>query len=158
MRVSRRGVVALVVAALLVTVLPAIALCDEETVVVSRPGVVFHKAGSLDVRGHAYGKSLSQAVAAGYMPCPICFGKAESSARPTMSGGAFGSSQFAMGHLVVAASHAGGVFVIHQASGVKVGVVHAQGGEGGGLPDPYILNQTMRLKPAFDQGAYSSRR
>jgi hypothetical protein len=157
MRVSRRGVVALVAAALLVTVLPAIAMCDEESVVVSRPGVIFHKVGSQDVRGHAYGKSLSQAVAAGYTPCPICFGKAESSARPAMTAGAFGSS-FAMGHLVVAASQAGGVFVIHQASGVQLGVVHAQGSGGRGIPDPYILNQTMRIKPLAEEGAYSTSR
>ena len=58
------------------TFLPAPVLADgDDGVVVSRPGVVFHKAGSSDIRGKGHGKSLSAALATGYSPCKVCFGR-----------------------------------------------------------------------------------
>lgn len=67
-------VVALAVAAIVVFVLPAASsVADEPMVVVSRPGTVFHKAGSGDVRGRGYEKPLAKALEDGYVPCPACF-------------------------------------------------------------------------------------
>ena len=61
------------------------ALAGDDQVMVTRPGVVFHLAGAHDFHGHAVGKSRDAALAAGYMPCPVCFGKtaaANTAARP----------------------------------------------------------------------------
>lgn len=44
-------------------------------VVITHPGVVFHKAGAHDVRGHAVARSTEAALEAGYTPCPVCFAK-----------------------------------------------------------------------------------
>ena len=70
--------VALVVCHLLAfaIVAPGLSRGDDESVVVSRPGVVFHKPGSSDVRGRGHEKELARALATGYVPCEKCFGKA----------------------------------------------------------------------------------
>jgi hypothetical protein len=48
---------------------------DQGQVMVTRPGVVFHLAGAHDFHGRAVGRSMEAALAAGYTPCPVCFGK-----------------------------------------------------------------------------------
>ncbi len=72
--------------ALIVCILPAVAILapelsrgDDAIVVVSRPGVVFHKAGSGDVRGRGHEKTLAGALAKGYVPCERCFARFNSS-------------------------------------------------------------------------------
>ena len=58
-----------------VAVIPALVLADEgETVTVTRPGVVFHAAGSNDFRGRGVERSIGAAINAGYTPCRVCFG------------------------------------------------------------------------------------
>jgi len=60
----------------LVALTPGPALADQsEQVVVTRPGVVFHRAGSDDVRGRGFEKPIDMAIESGYTPCRVCFGK-----------------------------------------------------------------------------------
>lgn len=62
----------------------------EEKVVVSRPGTVFHRAGSGDVRGRGVEKPLDRALATGYTPCHVCYASQTSAGRVsgTAAGGA----------------------------------------------------------------------
>ncbi len=53
---------------------------DETLVIVSRPGVVFHKTGSIDVRGRGHERPMTEALASGYVPCKKCFGRPVSEA------------------------------------------------------------------------------
>jgi sulfite exporter TauE/SafE len=77
-----RSGMAIAMALGLLALLPAFA--DEsqgDRVVVTRPGVVFHKAGAEDIRGRAVEKTVDAALEAGYMPCPVCFAKEITAAR-----------------------------------------------------------------------------
>jgi hypothetical protein len=66
----------------LLAIIPALAGNDQGgNVVVTRPGVVFHKIGAEDVRGHSVEKSMDQALESGYTPCPVCFAKEIAAAR-----------------------------------------------------------------------------
>jgi len=77
----RSGMAAAIALALLV-VIPAVAGDSQgERVVVTKPGVVFHKVGSGDIRGHAVEKTVDSALESGYAPCPVCFAKEISLAR-----------------------------------------------------------------------------
>lgn len=157
MRASRRVAVALVFAGLLVAFVPVISLGDEEMVVVARPGVLFHKMGSADLRGHAYGKSMSEAVSAGYAPCPVCFAKATTSARPALAAG-FATSPGLVKNSVIISPGRRDLNPYLQPFGLRPGVLHSGGGLGkGAVKDPYVLNQTMRIKPLLEQGAYGQR-
>ena len=92
MRWSVRTGLAVVLALGLLAILPAFAADNQGgKVVVTRPGVVFHKAGAVDVRGRGVERSIDAALEAGYSPCPICFAKEISLARTgetDLSGGA----------------------------------------------------------------------
>ena len=81
MRMSGRAGVAIAIALGLVALVPVAAQDDQGSVVVTRPGVVFHKAGAEDIRGRGQEKTIEAAMEAGYQPCPICFGKQVSTAR-----------------------------------------------------------------------------
>lgn len=82
MESGKRLVVALVVASIAAFALPAVStVADETMVVVSRPGTVFHKAGSSDIRGRGHEKPLAEALDNGYSPCPICFASEAKSGR-----------------------------------------------------------------------------
>jgi hypothetical protein len=76
----------------LLAVIPAVAGDSQgDKVVVTKPGVVFHKAGAGDVRGRAVERTVDSALESGYAPCPVCFAKEISLARtgaPTVPGGA----------------------------------------------------------------------
>ena len=79
MKIAVRAGVAVVL--FLAALVPVAAQDDPGgTVVVTRPGVVFHKAGGSDLRGRGFEKSLDTALQAGYRPCPICFGRQAGSA------------------------------------------------------------------------------
>lgn len=87
MRLSVRTAAAVTLALGMVAVLPAIATADDSgNVVVTRPGVVFHRAGAGDIRGRGFEKSIDSALEAGYSPCPICFAKEISAARGSSVG------------------------------------------------------------------------
>jgi len=82
MRLSARTAAAVTLALGMVAALPAIANADDSgSVVVTRPGVVFHRSGAGDIRGRGFEKSIDSALEAGYSPCPICFAKEISAAR-----------------------------------------------------------------------------
>lgn len=66
---------AVVLALGVVAVIPTLVLAEGETVVVTRPGVVFHTSGSNDFRGRGVERSIGAAINAGYTPCRVCFGK-----------------------------------------------------------------------------------
>lgn len=80
-RLVRSGFVVIVALGLLAAV-PVLAGDDQAgRVMVTRPGVVFHKAGADDIRGRAVERTVDAALEAGYAPCPVCFAKEIASAR-----------------------------------------------------------------------------
>ncbi|HXH27678.1 MAG TPA: hypothetical protein VNL37_01465 [Candidatus Polarisedimenticolia bacterium] len=153
MRVSGRAVAAVVMALALAVVLPGLAFADDDsTVVVTRPGVVYHKIGGSDIRGQGVQKSLSEAQAAGYTPCRVCFAKEIASsvkATPPAGAGSVASSA----HVV----HVGGPgktgVSVSQPFGVKAfpsGRVHP---ETGFVRNPYDEPMTVKER-GREQGAY----
>src|SRR5262245_56244196 len=82
MRRNLRSGLAVAIALAAVAVLPAFAGdAQSDKVVVTKPGVVFHKAGSADIRGRAVERTIDSALEGGYAPCPVCFAKEISLAR-----------------------------------------------------------------------------
>jgi hypothetical protein len=82
MRRNLRSGMAAALAFALLAVIPAVAGDDQgDKVVVTKPGVVFHKAGASDIRGHAVERTVDGALESGYAPCPVCFAKELSMAR-----------------------------------------------------------------------------
>jgi hypothetical protein len=154
MRITGPLKLMLVFAAFAVVFLPvAWTVADESMVVVSRPGTVFHKAGSDDIRGPGYEKSLEEAMAAGYTPCHVCFGKAASSLGISASMGAGGAAH----------ATSGGFGGLSTLSSLKAPVVEQPFGEkeggGGGsfrvkgaIKDPFSLETITH--PGAEQGAY----
>jgi hypothetical protein len=119
---------------------------DEEKVVVSRPGTVFHRAGSSDIRGQGVEKGLDVAMAAGYQPCRVCYAKqAAPSTMAGTSGGATvsGAAKGGNGHPSAPSA---------QPSGVQYGTLGHRSHEGEQL-DPYENLRTIRT-PSKEQGAY----
>jgi len=77
----RSGMATAIALALLIVV-PAVAGDNQgDKVVVTKPGVVFHKVGSGDIRGRAVERTVDSALESGYAPCPVCFAKEISLAR-----------------------------------------------------------------------------
>ncbi len=120
--------------------------------VVTRPGVVFHRVGSTDVRGHGVEKGLDQALSAGYIPCRVCFGKATGIV-PLMSPTALSTSTLHGGQHVILPPGQSGSTVISQPNGVKSGVLYESGVGRGGVRNPYDPVHTI-TQPGKDQGAY----
>jgi hypothetical protein len=96
MRRNLRSGMAAAIALALLAVIPVVAGDSSgDKVVVTKPGVVFHKAGSGDIRGRAVERTIDTALESGYAPCPVCFAKEISLARngaPAVTGGAATSS------------------------------------------------------------------
>jgi len=91
MRRNLRSGMAAAMAFALLAVIPAVAGDSQgDKVVVTKPGVVFHKAGAGDIRGRAVERTVDSALESGYAPCPVCFAKEISLARTgdIISGGA----------------------------------------------------------------------
>ena len=119
---------------------------DEEKVVVSRPGTVFHRAGSSDIRGQGVEKGLDVAMSAGYQPCRVCYAtKAAPSTTAVASGGATVSGARGGGNGHPSAPSA-------QPSGVQFGTLSHRSHEGE-QEDPYANLRTIRT-PGKEQGAY----
>lgn len=146
-RVARSAVL-LLAAVVVAAMLPGGQVgADEEKVVVSRPGTVFHRAGSSDIRGQGIEKSVDVAMAAGYQPCRVCFAKqAASSTLVGASGGATvsGSSSDSGGRPSPPASV--------QPSGLQFGTLSHRS-HNGETKDPYEDLRTIRT-PSKEQGAY----
>lgn len=149
-----RGGLAAVMALALLAVLPALAGDgDANGVVVTKPGVVFHKAGSSDIRGRAVDKTVDAALESGYAPCPVCFAKELAAARNVtreVSGGA------AVGTSAGDGLPSPPVSTISQPFGVR----YAQRPQGHardqGIRDPYADTYTY-IAGRSEQGAYSER-
>jgi len=152
-RVNRVARAALVVLAAVVVaaMLPgAMVGADEEKVVVSRPGTVFHRAGASDIRGRGFEKGLDAAMAAGYQPCRVCFATEASASRVTgASTGAAALAASGRGHGYghTPSSTSG------QPLGLQVGSLGHRSLEGQ-VKDPYEDLRTIR-NPSKEQGAYS---
>ena len=133
--------------------LPAPAVADGDvSVVVSRPGVVFHKAGSGDIRGKGHEKSLSAALASGYNPCKDCFGRQISAdlrgagaAGAAVTSSAFGGPGFTPPGLSMP--------TISQPFGLRAQQLRGRRGSKG-IHNPYC-EVSIRF-PGPEQGAYGS--
>lgn len=148
--VARAGVL-LLAAVVLAAMLPGgMVGADEEKVVVSRPGTVFHLVGSADIRGRGVEKSLEVAMAAGYQPCHVCFAREASASRVTgASTGAAAQGSMGRGHGFgnTPSSSSG------QPSGLQIGSLSNRSHEVG-IEDPYEDLDTIR-RPGKEQGAYT---
>jgi hypothetical protein len=80
-KLVRNGMAAAVALGLLALIPVFAADSQGNNVVVTRPGVVFHKAGADDIRGHSVERSVDAALESGYTPCPVCFAKEIAAAR-----------------------------------------------------------------------------
>ena len=76
MKIAGCAAVAVVLVLAVVAFAPS-AIADDsgDKVIVTRPGVVFHKVGGDDIRGTGVAKSIDAALESGYTPCRVCFGK-----------------------------------------------------------------------------------
>ena len=124
----------------------------DDGVVVSRPGVVFHKAGSSDIRGKGHGKSLSDALAAGYSPCKDCFGREVSvNMRGAGAAGAAATSSVMGGQLFSLAGKSSST--ISQPFGLKAQPRRGGKGAARSIRNPYCGQRTIQF-PGYEQGAY----
>lgn len=147
-----------ILAALVVAVFGAIPLlmigsasADETTVVVSRPGTVFHLAGSPDIRGRGHSKAISEALAAGYTPCPSCFAREAKTSR-ALTVSTSGSTSLSVGTSLVSSAPAAQLGPITSPFGLKQGTSYRVSfGDAG--RDPYGDLDTIR-NPGAEQGAY----
>ena len=147
--VARSGVL-LLAAVFVAAVLPGVFMgADEEKVVVSRPGTVFHKPGSTDIRGRGVEKSLDVAMAAGYQPCHVCYAREASASRLTGASAGAAATSFGRGH--GGGRPSPGTSLV-QPAGLQVGSLH-QPRAGKTVKDPYEDLDTIRF-PAKEQGAY----
>lgn len=152
MRLSVRTGVPVVLALACLAISPLLA-DDGGKVVVTKPGVVFHKAGAEDLRGRAQERTVDAALEAGYSPCPICFAKEIAMARTGASdvGGA-SAAQFASTADSVPTPPVSTVttpFGLHYASRVH-------GSKGGGVKNPYE-DLLVVIPGRAEQGAYGDR-
>ena len=120
---------------------------DEEKVVVSRPGTVFHKAGSSDIRGRGVEKGLDAAMAAGYQPCRVCYAKEAAASRlaGASTGAAAVTGLAGNGNGQPSAPSA-------QPQGLQIGSLGHRSLRGE-VKDPYSDLGTIRT-PSKEQGAY----
>jgi len=155
MKTPGRVVVLLALAGLVAMVVTAAFASEGEMVVVSRPGVVFHKAGSGDVRGRGVEKPIDQALASGYVPCTFCFARTASAG--LKSGATLGAtvgSSVSIRSIALPPGLRDTTFT-SQPFGVRFGALHAPGLERMALRDPFDPVSTI-LNPAKEQGAYGT--
>ena len=149
----RSGMAAAIALALLVVV-PAVAGDSQgDKVVVTKPGVVFHKTGSGDIRGRAVERTVDSALESGYAPCPVCFAKEISMARaggPAVMGGA--STASLSGEAIPAPP----VSTVVQPFGVRYASSVRGGSRRDAIKSPYEDDYTV-VPGRSEQGAYDSR-
>ncbi len=134
--------------------LPGTALADDDSsVVVTRPGVVFHKVGSGDVRGRGHEKSLENALAAGYTPCKICFGKDLSVDVRAAGAGSSAANGGYTGRGVVFSTSTQTV-TVSQPFGLRGSSGRGIRGASKAIPNPYTLCHVSLRFPGLEQGAY----
>jgi hypothetical protein len=155
MNVPGRALAVIVLAVAVAVVLPGVALGDDDsTVVVSRPGVVYHRVGSGDLRGQGMQKSLADAQAAGYIPCPVCFAKETGSSvqigSPHVAAGTAGSTA-----QVVHLGNGRSTVSVAQPFGLKAFVSGRAHPQQGYVRNPYEDPMTIKSR-GREQGAYGT--
>lgn len=156
MRIAGCAAAVLVLGAAIALFAPAVVASDDgDQVVITRPGVVFHKAGASDVRGKSVVKSVDAALESGYTPCRVCFGK-------ELGGNVLGSMDQAAGGAAVGFGDATSTLpappssTVTQPFGVKFRSVGNAGKRGvEASRDPYELPETRKY--ATVSGAYEER-
>ena len=134
-----------------------LASADDSAVIVTRPGVVFHAVGSDDVRGQGHEKPMSEALASGYAPCKLCFGRQISTSQGAGGVAATSTStafSLSAGRGVVIAPGKSSSSV-SQPFGLKAPSGRSGSEASHGIKNPYVL-KTIRF-PGFEQGAYETR-
>lgn len=150
---SIRSGLAVAAALGIVALIPVLAADSQgDRVLVTRPGVVFHKAGSDDIRGRALSKSVDGALEAGYAPCPVCFASEIQAARSTAKAG--GAATMA-GHLGAEGIPAPPVTVVTQPFGFRVASDHTHAPKGA-IRNPYEEESRIVSPGRGEQGAYAS--
>lgn len=148
-----RGGLAAAMALAVLAVVPAVAGDADDSVVVTKPGVVFHKAGSSDIRGKAVDRTIDAALESGYSPCPTCFAKELAVARGTRDGLTGGAA------IATSAASDGPpvppVSTVSQPFGVRY-ATRPNPDRAGGIRDPYADSYTF-ISGRSEQGAYSER-
>jgi len=155
MRLSVRTGVSIVLALACLAILPVLADDSQGgNVVVTKPGVVFHKAGSDDLRGRGLERTVDAALEAGYSPCPLCFAKELAMARtasPDLKGGAAAAQLSSSPDSVPAPP----VVTVTQPFGLRYATNNG-GSRRGGVQNPY--EDLLQVIPGrAEQGAYGDR-
>ena len=129
---------------------------DETTVVISRPGTVFHKVGAADLRGRGHERTVTRAIEAGYTPCHACFAPEAKTSRALSGGfsGTTGTSATGTGTFVIS-SGALGTTTGSGTFGLKQGVSELSAGFREAKRDPYDDLRTVH-NPGLQQGAYAT--
>jgi hypothetical protein len=155
MRLSVRTGFSVVLALACLAILPVVAdVSQGGDVVVTKPGVVFHKAGSDDLRGRGLERTVDAAIEAGYSPCPLCFAKELAMARsasPELEGGA-ATAQFSSSPDSVPAPP---VSTVTQPFGLRYASRDATP-QRGGVRNPYD-DLLVVIPGRAEQGAYGDR-
>lgn len=155
MRIAGCAAAVLVLGVAIAMFAPAVVASDDgDQVVITRPGVVFHKAGASDVRGTSVAKSVDAALEAGYTPCRVCFGK-------ELGGNVLGSMDQAAGGTSASFGDASSTLpappssTVSQPFGVKIR--NANSGKQGvdAVRNPYEFPETRKY--ATVSGAYEER-
>lgn len=150
-----RSGMAIAVALGVVALIPVVAGESQgDHVLVTKPGVVFHKTGSEDIRGRGVEKTIDGALEAGYTPCPVCFAKEIQAAKTgtlVKSGGAATASFGATADGIPAPP----VSTVSQPFGVRFASDHTRGPKDT-VRNPYDDLYTV-VQGRAEQGAYSSR-
>lgn len=156
MRIAGCAAAVLVLGVAIAMLTPAVVASDDgDQVVITRPGVVFHKAGASDVRGKSVAKSVDAALEAGYTPCRVCFGK-------ELGGNVLGSMNQAAGGTAVGFGDPSSSIpappssTVTQPFGVKFRTIGPSGKKSAEITrDPYELPETRKF--ATVSGAYEER-
>jgi hypothetical protein len=152
MRLSVRIGIPVVLALVCLAFTPASA-DDGQTVVVTKPGVVFHKAGAGDLRGRAVERTVDAALEAGYSPCPVCFAKELSAAR--IDAPDAGGAATAQGAVSADSIPAPPVSTVTQPFGLRYASKPANT-KRGGVHNPYD-DLLVVIPGRAEQGAYGDR-
>ena len=149
-----RSGMALAVALGVVALIPVVAGESQgDRVLVTKPGVVFHKVGSDDIRGHGVEKSIDGALEAGYTPCPICFAKEIQSAKT--AGFAKPGAAAAVSTTAADSIPAPPVSTVTQPFGLRFASDYTRGPKDT-VRNPYEELYTV-VQGRAEQGAYSQR-
>ena len=155
MKRTIRSGMAVAVALGVVALIPVLAGESQgDHVLVTKPGVVFHKVGSADIRGRGVERTIDGALEAGYTPCPVCFAKEIQAAR-TGTPGKPGSAAVASYGVTADGIPTPPVSTVTQPFGLRFASDHTRGPKDA-VRNPYD-DVTSVVQGRAEQGAYSQR-